>query len=173
VRWWAWVALGAVAAGCAAGAEGTGGEEAPGAGAGTSSSTGAAASGGDGGNTGGSAAGGGSSGGNAGGSAPGGGGAAPDGGGGSGAGGAPADPCAAAPNDDACDTCRKPTCCPELQACAQNPLCTCWVDCIDQHPGDTVTCSNLCGAPAPALTQINGVFNCQQACADCPAIPWS
>jgi hypothetical protein len=86
------------------------------------------------------------------------------------------DPCVPAQGDTECDVCRKQSCCAELAACAASTLCTCWVECIDMHPmepNNTVTCSSLCGAPAPALTQINGVFQCQQACGVCPPVPWA
>jgi len=168
-----------IAASCAEGTEPLGASEGPGstsatssggATAGTEAGTGGAsmggrASGGDGGDAA-------SSGGDGPGGEGGNGGQAAVGGGGQGGSG---DPCAADASDDACDTCRKPSCCAELTACSADALCVCWVECIDEHANDankTAICSGTCGAPAPSLGAINGVFDCQQACASCPPIPW-
>lgn len=59
-----------------------------------------------------------------------------------------ADVCAAAPDDDECDTCTKANCCEDLTACVGDADCLCVTDCIDMG-GDSATCHTDCSLSTP------------------------
>jgi hypothetical protein len=59
--------------------------------------------------------------------------------------------------------CTKEACCAEVQACADEPSCSCWIGCI-LDGGTIELCFGECGAPDEALFAL---IDCgEAACAD-------
>jgi hypothetical protein len=73
--------------------------------------------------------------------------------------------CTPDPNDFACVACAKQSCCPEVNACAADDNCTCWVLCLEQT-GDVVICGVQCGLPGQALNDLGDCTGnlCQVEC---------
>ncbi|HHH29902.1 MAG TPA: hypothetical protein ENK57_16370 [Polyangiaceae bacterium] len=57
-------------------------------------------------------------------------------------------------DDDACFVCAKQQCCPEVEACAAEPSCICWVQCVADTLGDVTLCAGQCGAPGAAILDV-------------------
>lgn len=90
------------------------------------------------------------------------GGAAP-GGGGQGGTNQGGGPCAAAATDDACTACSKTACCTELESCAGDTACACWLPC--RASGKNYNqCFGTCGSPTEATQSL---LLCAQT--NCPA----
>jgi hypothetical protein len=72
-------------------------------------------------------------------------------------------PCDPEPGDVACTTCLKQQCCPEMEACAADMACACFVDCVLEGQGNAFECYDFCDAGNNAPT--NDVTACQfQSC---------
>ncbi|MBI4950765.1 MAG: hypothetical protein HY908_01920 [Myxococcales bacterium] len=52
--------------------------------------------------------------------------------------------CLSEPSDSPCRLCLKASCCPELEACAVDARCACWVGCY-AGPGSEAACYASCG----------------------------
>ncbi len=76
--------------------------------------------------------------------------------------------CPPAPNDTACAACAKANCCDEVTACAGDPKCVCWVQCVSQNPNNPFICgqANMCGAPDGTTTALSTCTtqHCQGSC---------
>lgn len=71
-------------------------------------------------------------------------------------GGAP-DECQPDADDVACVACAKEQCCDEVQDCADDATCSCWIGCMIQNQGAIDLCISQCGAPNQVLL---GLLDC-------------
>ena len=63
--------------------------------------------------------------------------------------------CPPDPGDDACFSCARDHCCPQVQACEADPVCNCTIDCIAQG-GDPGVCNEDCGGMNKATVNLLG-----------------
>ncbi|WP_437965092.1 hypothetical protein WMF04_36340 [Sorangium sp. So ce260] len=78
--------------------------------------------------------------------------------------------CDAAPEDDACVSCAKASCCTEHGACMDDPRCACLVDCLSR--GNAISACTLLENCGPADTVSTEAAAClDDACqAQCPSL---
>lgn len=78
--------------------------------------------------------------------------------------------CEAAPEDDGCAACAKTSCCEELSACADDPGCACWVECLSAG-NDVSLCSSseTCGPAEGAATAASTCLE-RSCAAQCPGL---
>ncbi|WP_437297358.1 hypothetical protein [Sorangium sp. So ce426] len=78
--------------------------------------------------------------------------------------------CEADPDDDDCAVCAKASCCEELSACADDPGCAGWIDCLSAD-GDTPLCSSVeLSGPVDGVTQPIAACLEQSCAAQCPGL---
>jgi hypothetical protein len=72
--------------------------------------------------------------------------------------------CIVEPEDTACVQCVKENCCAEYDACTEDEICNCALDCINAG-GVAEDCANDCGTTA-AVTElfVCGYLSCQAEC---------
>lgn len=84
--------------------------------------------------------------------------------GGSSGSGGEAGVCDPQPDDDACRTCTKTSCCEELETCLGEPICECMSGCVT-GPGDVQMCTEMCGETGNFEPLTNCVtFSCLTDC---------
>jgi len=74
--------------------------------------------------------------------------------------------CTPESDDGPCVACTKLACCAEVQACAQDANCSCWVGCMEQTLGDVTACIGQCGALGAAIGDLLdcGAMLCAAEC---------
>jgi len=74
--------------------------------------------------------------------------------------------CSPQAGDDACTMCTKSMCCDTIMACVVDPKCTCWTQCLQQHPNDFQGCFTMCGNPDGPTNDVGSCVQgpCAQAC---------
>ena len=63
--------------------------------------------------------------------------------------------CPPDPGDDACFMCARQWCCPQVQTCEADPVCSCSIDCIAEG-GDPGMCNDDCGGANEATVALLG-----------------